>query len=128
MPPLKIKLLVFVIALVITASCRKDVLYLDDTHVYECTNFTPRYQEDVVPIITTYCTASTNGSCHQPMSGHLNLTSYDTLKFLVDWGHIKDHCIKNREMPPSYSKGPKKIPLDTLRILNCWMECGAPDN
>ena len=95
---------------------------------YNCDTIFPLYNHDIVPIITSYCSNSTLGSCHQDNSQNVNLNNYTVLKFLVDEGHIQEHCIVRREMPPPYSLGPKVLPEELIAKLDCWIQHGAENN
>ena len=120
------------IILVITVgSCKYDSneeLFPEINNNYNCDTVFPFYRKDIVPIITAYCTSSAYGSCHQVNSPHSQMNNYTNLKFLVDGGHVLEHVIKAREMPPPYSLGPKTLPLSLIRKIDCWINHGAVNN
>lgn len=104
------------------SNCKKE-----DAIKPSCNNNSPSFAVDVVPILTTYCTNDNYGSCHQ--SGNTNdFTIYENFKFKVDGGHVQEHVIEHREMPPPYTLGPKKVTEAELHTLRCWIEHGAQDN
>jgi hypothetical protein len=92
-----------------------------------CDELNPSYRFDIVPIMTTYCTNPSFGHCHQ-QGAQTDFTRYDILKLKADGGHIGEHVIQKREMPPPYSTGPKKIVDTDLKALRCWLEKGALNN
>ena len=95
---------------------------------YNCDLIFPSYKNDIVPIIISYCSDATFGSCHQDYSPNVILNNYTELKFLVDGGHIQEHVIDRREMPPPYSLGPHKLPEELIAKLDCWIKHGAENN
>ena len=50
------------------------------------------------------------------------------MKFLVDEGHIQEHCITRHEMPPPYSLGPTTLPEKLIQKIDCWIKHGAQNN
>jgi hypothetical protein len=95
---------------------------------YNCDTIFPSYNHDIIPIITTYCSDSSFGSCHQDNSQNVNLNDYNELKFLVDGGHIREHVIERHEMPPPYSLGPTELPENLIQKIDCWISHGAENN
>ena len=95
---------------------------------YNCDTIFPSYSHDIVPLIISYCSDSTFGSCHQDNSQNVNLNNYAEIKFLVNEGHVQEHCIVRREMPPPYTLGPKVLPLELVTKLDCWINHGAMNN
>lgn len=97
-------------------------------NIHNCRGISPSYHADIVPMIHTYCSDTANGpDCHH--AGVLyDLTQYTVLADRIVTGHIEEHCIDSREMPPPYTLGPKTLPDDQIRLLNCWIRGGYLEN
>ena len=95
---------------------------------YDCDTIYPSYSNDIVPIIISYCSDPAFGSCHQDNSQNTHLNNYTELKFLVDGGHVQEHVVNRHEMPPPYSLGPKSLPEELIKKIDCWIKHGAANN
>jgi hypothetical protein len=105
-------------------ACRKK----SEPFVPDCKQISHEWSHDIVPILTTYCTDSSFGSCHQSGSPNGDWTDYAQFKYKVDGGHVQEHCLEKDEMPPVYSTGPRPLKTSEKQILRCWIEDGAQEN
>ena len=86
----------------------------------ECEAIT--YTASVVPIIQQNCTTP---FCHDANSVNGNFNNYEELKVRVNDGRFKNSVIDGNTpvMPPT-----GKLPDAQIRILQCWLNNGAPKN
>jgi hypothetical protein len=76
----------------------------------------------VNPIIQLNCAIY---GCHDAGSGNGDFTKYEELKIRVEDGRFKNSVIDGNTpvMPPS-----GKLPDAQIRVLECWLSNGAPNN
>lgn len=86
----------------------------------ECETIT--YSASVVPIIQQNCTTP---YCHDANSVNGNFNNYEELKIRVDDGRFKNSVIDGN-IPVMPQTG--KLPDAQIRILQCWLNNGAPKN
>jgi hypothetical protein len=86
----------------------------------ECGSIT--YTANVVPIIQQNCTTP---YCHDAGSVNGNFNNYEELKIRVDDGRFRNSVIEGKT-PVMPQTG--KLPDAQIRILQCWLNNGAPKN
>jgi hypothetical protein len=117
-------MLLFALGLIGLQSCTKDKTSMP-VAVGPCDSLSVSFQADIAPIMNTYCTFS---SCHTYGSGMGDFTNYSGVKSKVDNGQFENRVLNLKDMPPTYSSGPKSINSDDLQKIKCWIDDGAPDN
>ncbi|HYV93213.1 MAG TPA: hypothetical protein VE978_15675 [Chitinophagales bacterium] len=100
-----------------------------------CTNFgqdTISYSQDIVPIMTTYCTAGgdTLGDCHQATSSlGFDYTTYEGLAlYLPDIFNYYVLDPATATMPKSITHGPTQLTCCDKEKLSLWIAQGFPNN
>jgi len=106
---------------VFAISCGDD----DATPAIDCTNSDPSYSMDIKPIVDATCALA---GCHEANFLQGDYTTYEGLKAKVDNGQLKERAVVNREMPPSNTNGPTELTTEQIKLINCWIEDGAPNN
>lgn len=91
----------------------------------DCTGSDPSYATDIKPIIDNTCALV---GCHVENFLQGDYTTYEGLKANVDNGTVSDRVIQNREMPPEGTTGPTELTEAQIRLINCWIADGAPNN
>lgn len=96
------------------------------------------YQNDIVPIMITYCDGkgypnnNNQQLCHVSNSNqgsNGDFTTYGGLKDKVDNGSIASRVFNpNGGMPPSYSQTPTSLTDSDLQKLQLWVAQGASNN
>ncbi len=81
------------------------------------------YKEDIVPIITRSCIKS---GCHDAATKAGGVEYTAMLKEKADAGRIKARVIDGTGgfMPADVGK----LPENELKIIQCWLDKGAPNN
>ena len=124
------KLLLPLFALLLASACVQDEL--PEPEVTDCiADDVPSYQTDVLPIIERTCAYS---GCH--LGGAPGVyNDYEGLLADLESRNFHDRVINQRAdptigMPPNYSPEgrPQDLTDDELRIINCWLEAGYPNN
>jgi hypothetical protein len=85
------------------------------------------FSKHIKPIIIARCV-----SCHQPGAVAGSFADYHTdtyagIKPKVDNGTFRGRVI-DLTMAPTMPYGMSPLPADTIAILKCWLEKGAPNN
>ena len=123
---LRLRYSLFVLIGLFLLGCVKDKTEQpSNTNNDDCIILNPSFQVDVQPIIATNCSFY---GCHSHSSGVGDFTNYSGIKAKVDNGQIQWRVLDLKDMPPSYSTGPKSLSSDDLEIINCWIENGAANN
>lgn len=89
------------------------------------------YQNDIKPIMQTYCYGQGGQACHITPTNQAavgDFTTYAGLKAKVDNGTIASRVFNLKDMPPAYSLGATVMSADTLEIFKAWVNNGALDN
>ena len=96
------------------------------------------YQNDIVPILTTYCYGNgypndnTQQLCHVSNTNQGSLgdfTTYQGLKEKVDNGTIQSRVFNsNGGMPPSFSQSLIHLSDSDLQKFELWVAQGANEN
>ena len=104
-------------------ACEKD----DDTSTsgIDCSGSNPSYTMDIKPIIDNTCALS---GCHVTGFVQGDFTTYDGLKTRADSGALLERVVTKKEMPPANSAGPVELTESQIKLFNCWIEDGAPNN
>ena len=92
----------------------------------DCSQVSSGFNADVMPIIERACSDPSNGSCHQAGSSRGAFTNYNSVKRIVDNGQFASRVLQRKDMPPSFSNGPRALSAAELDILECWIAVGAP--
>ncbi|MBU6342708.1 MAG: hypothetical protein KGS48_14530 [Bacteroidetes bacterium] len=82
------------------------------------------YNNQVKPIINATCAVST---CHDGDPSSAAPGDYRTftdIKTVIDNGKFKNRVLTIKDMPPSYSPGPKTLTQDQLDQIQCWADQG----
>ena len=80
------------------------------------------YVADIKTIVNTKCAIS---GCHDGNSGIIGFNTYIPLKERADNGRIKSYVIELKIMPPSTAK---QLTDDEKKLIQCWLDNGAPEN
>ncbi len=85
---------------------------------------TVSYQEDLIPIISTFCSGT---YCHATIT---HFEEYLNIKEVADNGKLWDKLIVERSMPPSGGGNVESetITEDERRLFATWIEEGALNN
>jgi hypothetical protein len=116
----KYSIVFLLFALVSVVSCGKD----DETKV-DCTGITPTYNNGVRAIMESSC--ATVG-CHvgQFPGGGIDLSTYATVKSASLNGKVLQ-SIKHESGADAMPQGAAKLPNDVIKIVECWIQNGAPE-
>ena len=114
----------FIICLLAISSCSKDKTSMP-VEPEICDSITVTFQSDILSIMNTYCTFS---GCHSYGSGVGNFSNYSGVKSKIGNGQLENRVLNLKDMPPTYSPGPKSINNDDLQKIECWIKDGALDN
>jgi hypothetical protein len=82
------------------------------------------YTNDIKPIINATCAIS---GCHDGAVGSSSPGDYRTfadIKRVTDNGKFKNRVLDLKDMPPSYTTGPKKLTDAQLDLIQCWADKG----
>jgi len=122
----KIKFIVFAAIISLTFSCSDDEEPAVNMMMEEnCDNANVSYQNDIVPILNAACALS---GCHVESFNAGDFTLYGPLKDRVDSGRLNSRVVVSQNMPPSNSSGPKSLSDEEIKLFECWIEAGGPDN
>lgn len=94
----------------------------------DCSQVSSGFSTDVMPIIERACSDPSNGSCHQAGSSRGAFVDYSSVKRIVDNGRFASRVFQRKDMPPSFSAGPKALSAAELDVLECWIAVGAPED
>lgn len=102
------------VILFILSSCSKEAIT-----VYECPGMdTTNFVDDIFPILETNCMVS---GCHYKFNEYSSVKIYvDNKKLLGAIQHKKGYS----PMP----KDAAKLPEETIKLISCWVQNGAPEN
>jgi hypothetical protein len=116
------------------SSCNWDQAeHVDCPPDVNCTNLgqnTMHFTQDIVPILTTYCTAEDLGDCHSANSSlGFDYTTYGgLLPYLPDVFNSFVLDPSTATMPKSISNGPTQLSCCDKEKLSLWIAQGFPDN
>lgn len=82
----------------------------------------PTYVGDIKTIVNTRCAIS---GCHDGNSAVVAFTTYDPLKERADNGRIKSYLFELKIMPPANAT---QLTEDEKKLIQCWLDNGAPEN
>ncbi len=92
---------------------------------------TAYYQADIVPILQTYCYGVGTQKCHvanTTESAPWDFAQYIDLKTCVDGGAIHQRVFTLKDMPASFSAGPKVMTNSDLQKFQSWVAAGAKND
>jgi len=93
---------------------------------------TMSYANDIIPIMTTYCTDPILGDCHSPSaSSGLDFTNYDLLALEIAYGNFEGRVFfpyTGDKMPSKDSSGPKDLTSCDTAKLKLWIVQDYPNN
>jgi hypothetical protein len=117
------------VAFITVAGCTNDSLP-EPTEI-PCDDINPTYEADIRPIVETSCAYS---GCHLGTAPGL-YDSYEGLLSQIDAGSFRERTITmkadpNLGMPPNYAPAdrPEDLTEDELRMIECWLDAGHPQN
>ncbi len=115
----KYSIVFLAIAFVSIISCGKD----EETKA-DCTGVTPTYDNGVSAIIDASCVTV---GCHvgQFPGGGIDLSTYATAKSASLNGKVLQ-SIKHESGADAMPQGGTKLPTDVIKIIECWIQNGAP--
>jgi hypothetical protein len=87
-----------------------------------CDSSAITYTNFVAGVMSSNCTFS---GCHDSGSS-FDLTTYAGVKLKVDDESFKRRVFDLKDMPPTYSSGPKSLDDCTIGKLKKWINNGAP--
>ena len=105
-------------------ACKKDKTQAENTPTV-CDSLSVSFQVDVMSIMTANCSFS---GCLSSGSGVGDFTSYSGIKAKVDNGQFQERALYLKDMPPTYSSGPKSLNNEDIQKLQCWIEDGVQNN
>ena len=90
------------------------------------------YSNDIVPILTTYCTDPSFGSCHQsnndPNASGFDYTTYEGFAAEAP-DNIETFVLgPNATMPKAGTLGPTSLTECEKLIIQTWLDQGFPNN
>ncbi|MCB0659020.1 MAG: hypothetical protein KDC57_22910 [Saprospiraceae bacterium] len=91
----------------------------DPTPADACDGLTPTYQDDIQPIIAKSCALA---GCHIGDVPQPKYTSYAAVKALT--GTIQQR-VTEKSMPPA---GATPLSASEIKLIDCWIKNGAPEN
>jgi hypothetical protein len=99
-------------------SCKKEKS-LENTN---CSEVSTSYATDIKPLVQVYCQ---NYGCHNAGDANGDFSTYNGLKSKVDNGSLSNRVIQRKDMPrPDL----RKLSIQELKKIKCWLDSGAPDN
>lgn len=98
-----------------------------------CDTITVTWTNTIVPILTLNCANNDfndNGDCHGAGSAIWDQTIYQNVKDKVDEGKIQDRALGNAQfpMPPAFTQGPPALSECDKKLIQRWIDDGAPEN
>lgn len=110
-------------------ACKKEPPEPPPVTTEPCDTMTVSYTNDIIFIITTYCSAPSLGDCHDGTNPDApGLGNYAGLKAVIDDGRFEDKVFVTREMPDPATNGPTQLDPYHELLLKCWIKAGAPNN
>lgn len=106
---------------VVFHSCTKDQGKIRDT---SCDGVEVKYSTDIEPLIKN-SGCSSSFSCHFVGSPPGDFTTYEGIKEKVDNGTLRKRVIDG---DPSFMPPTGPLPDSLIKLLDCWMKAGAPNN
>lgn len=76
------------------------------------------------PIIKVTCALE---SCHTSEERRGNFMTFEDVRAVAVSGKLMKKILKEK-MPPSDTKGPKKLSAEQIALIRCWVEQGAVNN
>ncbi len=80
------------------------------------------YASDIKTIVQAKCAIS---GCHDGNSAVVAFTTYAPLKERADNGRIKSYLFELKIMPPASAT---QLTEDEKKLMQCWLDNGAPEN
>jgi len=127
-------LIIFMLASVISAISCNDAKTPEPIAVDSCITAGQiiSYSSDIVPILNTYCTDPSFGSCHQsntdPNASGFDFTTYDGFAAEAP-GNIELYVLgPNATMPKFVTLGPPALSDCEKLKLQTWLDQGFPNN
>ena len=78
-------------------------------------------------IIKQNCSGIQHSSgCHSSGAGQGDFSSYSGIKAKIDNGTFVPRALQNKDMPPGYSPGPNSMSDCDIKVLQSWINDGAP--
>jgi len=91
-----------------------------------CEALMPTYENEVKPIIDTYCAYA---GCHVSGFPNGNYESYESMLFSLENGQFRERAIIRKDMPDlTAPEGLQELPEEEFQILECWLANGFPKN
>lgn len=91
----------------------------------DCTGSDPSYMNDIKPIIDASCALA---GCHEANFLNGDFTTYDGLKEKANNGTLIERAVEDKDMPPENTNGPMELSDEEIKLINCWVADGAPNN
>ncbi len=91
----------------------------------DCDGSDPSYMTDIKPMVDATCALA---GCHEANFLSGDFTSYDGLKAKADDGSLIERAVTEKDMPPSNTNGPTELTDAQIKLINCWVADGAPNN
>lgn len=106
-------------------SCGDDEMDDPGPSGIDCTGSDPSYINDIKPIVDATCALA---GCHEANFINGDFTTYDGLKAKATSGKLIERAVEDKDMPPANSNGPLELTEEQIKLINCWVEDGAPNN
>ena len=127
-------LIIFMLASVISAISCNDAQTPEPITVDSCITAGQiiSYSNDIVPILNTYCTDPSFGSCHQsnndPNASGFDYTTYEGFAAEAP-DNIETFVLgPNATMPKAGTLGPTSLTECEKLIIQTWLDQGFPNN
>jgi|JI10StandDraft_1071094.scaffolds.fasta_scaffold127466_2 hypothetical protein len=119
-------ILILTVCILVLVACTKDIGPNPDLVKTEfCDTIT--FTKHVKPIIIKRCVSCHTAGGFAAAYGDFNTDTYTGIKPKVDNGTFKGRVI-DLTITPTMPFGMTALPADTIAILKCWLEAGAPNN
>jgi len=113
------------ISLFLVPSCTFDELP-EPEPPSECEVLMPTYENEIKPIIDTYCAYP---GCHVSGFPNGNYETYESMLFSLENGQIRERAIIQMDMPDFTAPADlQELPAEDLKLLECWLANGFPKN
>lgn len=119
------------LGLVAMSSCSTDNVEDLTPEVDPCDTVTVTFSGTISTIIELNCSNpnfNPGGSCHEAGSPIADYTTYAGFKAKVDNGQLRERVLNQRTMPPPFSEGPRALSACDMKLIERWLDAGAPNN
>lgn len=96
-----------------------------------CADDTVTYDNQIKPILDTYCSLSSN--CHASGSSFGDYTNYASMQNILNESGFQNRVVdtpagESSKMPPPYTDGPLEIEPADFELIQCWINQNYTEN